>query len=130
MTIGQVARMAGVSQSAIRYYEASGLLPRPPRKHGMRQYDDDAVDQLKILRFFRRAGISIRGLSTIASPRPGSNVPREVWVGVLRGRIDDLDAWMVEAQETKRRLEETIACHCEGDPSICTVLLADGDVAG
>jgi DNA-binding transcriptional MerR regulator len=130
MTIGQVARKAGITRSAIRYYEAAGLLPRPSRSHGVRQYDDDAVDQLKILRFFRRSGITIRGLATISSQQRGTYVRREVWLGVVQQRIADLDALMIEAHETKRRLEETIACECEGDPTICSVLRTDGDLDG
>jgi MerR family redox-sensitive transcriptional activator SoxR len=130
MTIGQVARKAGVARSTIRYYEATGLLPRPSRKHGARQYDDDVVDQLKILRFFRRAGITIRGLSTITSQQRESNVRREVVLGVLQRRIADLDALMIEAQETKRRLEESIACRCNGEAKTCSILRADGGVAG
>jgi DNA-binding transcriptional MerR regulator len=130
MTIGQVARRAGVSQSAIRYYESAGLLPRASRKHGARQYDDDAVDQLKILRFMRRAGITIRGLASITSQQVGTKVRREVLLGVLQRRIADLDALMIEAQETKRRLEDTIACECNGDPKRCPILPADEDIAG
>jgi DNA-binding transcriptional MerR regulator len=130
MTIGQVARRAGVSQSAIRYYEAAGLLPAPTRKHGARQYDDDAVDQVKILRFMRRAGITIRNLASITSQQRGTKVRREVLTSVLQRRIADLDALMIEAQETKRRLEETIACRCNGDPKRCPILPADENVAG
>lgn len=130
MTIGQVARKAGVTQSAIRYYEASGLLPRPSRKHGARQYDDDAVDQVKVLRLFRRAGITIRGLATIASQQRGSKMRREAVLGVLQRRIADLDALMIEVQETKQRLEETIACQCNGDLKVCPILPPDEDAAG
>ena len=130
MTIGQVARAAGVAQSAIRYYEASGLLPRPSRKNGARQYDEAAVDQVRILRFLRRAGITVRGIAAITSERCESDAPREVWLGVLQQRIAELDALMIEAHETKLRLEETIACHCEGDTTICPVFRADEEVAG
>jgi DNA-binding transcriptional MerR regulator len=130
MTIGEVAQKAGVAQSVIRYYEAAGLMARPSRKHGARQYDDDAVDQLKILRSLRRTGITIRGLATITSQQRGSNVRREVWLGVVERRIAELDALMIEAQESKRRLEETIACQCEGDAKICSMLQIDGDLAG
>jgi MerR family copper efflux transcriptional regulator len=130
MTIGQVAKKTGVTQSAIRYYEASGLLPRPSRRHGARQYDDAAVDQVRILRFLRRAGITVRNIAAVAPQQAGSKVRREVWLSVLQRRIADLDALVIEAQETKRRLEETIACQCDGDATICPVFRADGDIAG
>ena len=130
MTIGQVARKAGVAQSAIRYYETVGLLPRPPRRRGVREYDDNAVDQLKILRFFRRAGITIRGLATITSQQRGSNVGREAVLGVLQLRIVELDTLMIEAQEMKRRLEESIGCRCDGDATTCSIIRGENDVAG
>jgi MerR family redox-sensitive transcriptional activator SoxR len=129
MTIGQVARRAGVTQSSIRYYEAAGLLPRPSRRNGLRVYDDDAVDRLKILRFFRRAGITIRSLTTMTSQQHGSSVRREVVLGVLQRRIADLDALMIEAKAMKQRLEESIACRCEGVTAKCSIIQADEDIA-
>ena len=130
MTIGQVARRTGVSQSAIRYYEAVGLLSRPSRKHGARQYDDDAVDQLKILRVLRMAGVSIRGLAAITSQQRGTSVRRDVLLGVLQRRITEIDALMLEAQAARQLLEEAIACECNGDPQSCVVLPADEIAAG
>jgi MerR family redox-sensitive transcriptional activator SoxR len=39
LTIGEVARRAGVATSSIRYYERIGLLPKPDRAQGQRRYD-------------------------------------------------------------------------------------------
>ncbi len=38
MSIGEVARSAGVRPSALRYYEGVGLLPPPERANGRRRY--------------------------------------------------------------------------------------------
>lgn len=38
LSIGQVARLAGVKTSAIRYYESIGVLPPPARESGHRRY--------------------------------------------------------------------------------------------
>ena len=38
LTIGEVARRAGVATSSIRYYESIGLLPEPDRLHGQRRW--------------------------------------------------------------------------------------------
>ena len=40
LSIGEVAGKAGVSVSAIRYYEHQGLLPEPERVGGQRRYTD------------------------------------------------------------------------------------------
>jgi len=39
LMIGELARQAGVSTSALRYYEKGGLLPSPARASNRRQYD-------------------------------------------------------------------------------------------
>jgi DNA-binding transcriptional MerR regulator len=46
MSIGEVARRAGIAPSAIRYYERLGLLPTPPRVGGKRRYDATALEWL------------------------------------------------------------------------------------
>ena len=42
MSIGELARRAGIRASAIRYYESIGLMPSPIRSSGRRQYDPHA----------------------------------------------------------------------------------------
>ena len=39
LAIGEVARRAGISTSAIRYYERARLLPEPERVGGKRRYE-------------------------------------------------------------------------------------------
>jgi hypothetical protein len=44
MRIGEVARQAGITCSAIRFYEGLGLLPEPQRTaSGYRDYDQSVV---------------------------------------------------------------------------------------
>ena len=53
LSVGQVAKRAGVGVETVRFYERQGLLDEPARKEsGYRQYGDDAV---AVLRFIRRA---------------------------------------------------------------------------
>lgn len=124
MKIGEVARAAGVTPSSIRYYEAVGIMPLPARRNGIRYYEPNAVDELKILRFYRVAGIPIRGLKSIAKHRPGTGARRDVWVDVLNARMTDLDLWIEKAQRTRSLLEESISCRCNGMREHCTVLRA------
>ncbi len=124
MRIGEVARAAGVSPSAIRYYETVGIMPPPMRRNGRRYYEAQAVDDLMILRFYRTAGIPIRGLASIVKHRPGTTARRDVWVDVLNARIGDLDSWIKNAERTRALLEQSIECRCNGRRDDCTVLQA------
>src|SRR5258706_3616569 len=46
ISIGELARRAGLAASTIRYYEEVGLLPPPARAGGRRGFDEQAVDRL------------------------------------------------------------------------------------
>ncbi|GAC1399686.1 MAG: hypothetical protein NVS4B12_17510 [Ktedonobacteraceae bacterium] len=59
LTIGEVARQAGVRTSTLRYYESVGLLPPPDRVHGHRRYDPGMFSRLCILRMAQHAGFTL-----------------------------------------------------------------------
>ena len=124
MRIGEVAQAAGVSTSTIRYYEAVGIMPPPMRKSGIRYYEDDAVDELRILRFYRSSGIPIRRLASISKLQRGTAARRDVWIDVLKARIVDLESWIHEAERTRGMLERAIECRCDGRRDDCVVLQA------
>ncbi|CAN0289667.1 unnamed protein product, partial [Chrysoparadoxa australica] len=53
MTVGTVARRAGVNLQTVRYYQRRGLIEQPPKPpSGYRRYDSDAVERI---RFIKRA---------------------------------------------------------------------------
>jgi DNA-binding transcriptional MerR regulator len=60
LTIGEVARRAGVAPSSIRYYERIGLLPEPDRLGGQRRYDADVLGKLGFIGVAQSAGFKLR----------------------------------------------------------------------
>jgi DNA-binding transcriptional MerR regulator len=59
LTIGELARRAGVATSALRYYEELGLLPAPTRVSGQRRYPESAVGLVGIILLLRKVGPSL-----------------------------------------------------------------------
>ena len=60
MTIGQLARRVGLRPSAIRYYEAHGVLRPPARSaHEYRLYGSDAVAVLHFVTRAKELGLSL-----------------------------------------------------------------------
>ncbi|MFB9928973.1 MerR family DNA-binding transcriptional regulator [Amycolatopsis halotolerans] len=60
LTIGQLARHAGVSAKAVRVYHAKGLLPEPERDaSGYRRYDAQAVIDLARIVTLAQAGVPL-----------------------------------------------------------------------
>ncbi|WP_409466027.1 MerR family transcriptional regulator [Amycolatopsis sp. GA6-003] len=60
LTIGQLARQAGVTAKAVRVYHAKGLLPEPERDaSGYRRYDAQAVIDLARIVALAQAGVPL-----------------------------------------------------------------------
>src|SRR5262249_58158229 len=59
LTIGELARRTGVTASALRYYEALGLLPPPARISGQRRYPASAARVVGTILLYRDAGFTL-----------------------------------------------------------------------
>ena len=63
LTIGQLAKQAGVAPSAIRYYEAEDLLaPQERTEAGYRMYTADALQQLAFIKRAQHLGFSLQDI--------------------------------------------------------------------
>ncbi|HEY9390996.1 MAG TPA: MerR family transcriptional regulator [Mycobacteriales bacterium] len=58
MRIGEVARRAGVSTRALRYYEQQDLLHSSRQSNGYREYDEAAVVRVRNIGMLLGAGLS------------------------------------------------------------------------
>jgi len=66
MTIGNLAKRAGVRPSAVRYYEARGLIqPSSRLPNGYRVYDDDDLANLRFLRRAQGFGITLEEMKQL-----------------------------------------------------------------
>jgi DNA-binding transcriptional MerR regulator len=71
LTIGEVARYAGVSVRAIRHYHQRGLLAEPARdSSGYRRYDADAVVDLIRIRTLSGAGVPLARIEEMLDAEP------------------------------------------------------------
>lgn len=63
MRIGTLAKQAGIKPSAIRFYEANGLLPASRRGlNGYRDYGPEALRRLQFIQLAQRLGFSLESL--------------------------------------------------------------------
>lgn len=118
MTIGEVAKAAEVAPSTIRFYEASGILPKPARSNGIRRYEAAIVESLRVIRFYRSVGVSIEDLVAMFGRAP-QNVRSQH--EVVERRIEEIDDVIAQARAMKRRLRKLLACECGGDRKRCVI---------
>lgn len=66
LTIGRLAKAAGVGVETLRYYERSGLMPEPCRgANGYRYYPPQAVDRLRFILQAKKLGFSLREIGEL-----------------------------------------------------------------
>ena len=89
LSIGQVARRAGVGVETVRFYEREGLLEEPPRRaSGYRQCSEQVVTRLHFIKRAQQLGFSLKEIAEL-----------------LQLRVDE----QTSCDEVKQRTEAKIA---------------------
>ncbi|HEX8667703.1 MAG TPA: redox-sensitive transcriptional activator SoxR [Allosphingosinicella sp.] len=113
LTIGELARRTGLSVSAIRFYEAKGLLS-PLRTGGnQRRFLRSDIRRLSFALVAQRMGLSVREIEAELSRLPLGRAPTQADWQDLSARIRArLDARIALLQRTRDLLSGCIGCGC------------------
>src|SRR5882757_7396068 len=111
MSIGEVARRAGLRSSAIRYYEKLGLLPEPPRVGGRRRYDERVLERLAMVRFAKHVGFSIVETKMLLEGVEG-RPPTQRWRTLAREKAAQVDEFIAQAVAVRKMLQDTLDHKC------------------
>ena len=116
LTIGEVARQAGVAATTLRYYEQIGLVAAPARLGGQRRYDDSVLTRLEVIRLCKSAGFALEEIQLLfADEAPGRPASR----ALAEAKLAEIDAQMESLTQARAVIEWGMRCTC---PSIdvCT----------
>lgn len=94
-TMKEVVEELDLSNDTIRYYERIGLLQVPRDKNGYRQFDQQSIDWLFLVKMLRKSGMSIESLVD--------------YVDLVRQGDCTIAARKAILQEQEERLKEQIA---------------------
>ena len=120
LTIGQLARAAGVNIETIRYYERRRLLQEPPRtSSGYRQYSSTDLWRLQFIARAKQLGFTLAEIATLLGPdsdrSAGLGGSAQRVVTMAQAKLEALAARQMELTDTRARLERLIDV-CE-DPA-------------
>jgi MerR family copper efflux transcriptional regulator len=125
MTIGRLAKAAGVNIDTIRYYERHGLLPRATRREsGYREYARDDVARLSFIRRAKELGFSLADIAELLSL---SHERRDVRGVKLKAEehLADVERRIAELKRVRRGLKTLIdACPGHGELASCPIVAA------
>lgn len=113
LTIGEVAERAGVERSALRFYEAQGLIDATRTDGGQRRYTRDVLRRIAFIRVAQRVGLSLDEIRRALASLPDSRTPTPTdWARLSltwRGRLDEQITML---ERLRDELSECIGCGC------------------
>jgi MerR family transcriptional regulator, redox-sensitive transcriptional activator SoxR len=112
MTIGEVARRAGLQASAIRYYEKIGMLPKTQRIGGQRRYEPSVVNYLEVINVAKHAGFRMDEIRHLFHGF-GRRIPAfHRWQVLAQRKIAEMDDLIARAKKMKLLLKKADRCKC------------------
>jgi MerR family transcriptional regulator, redox-sensitive transcriptional activator SoxR len=112
MTIGLLAKRAGVAASTIRYYEEVNLLPRPARASGRRIFDEASLNRLLVITFAKEAGFSLREIRQLFDGFASDTAAGVRWQKLATAKLAEMEALAERIETMKELLREALRCGC------------------
>lgn len=113
LTIGQLAQRFGLKTSAIRYYEANGVLPEPARESGQRRYGADAIRRMEVLDVAKRAGFSLDEARVLLQRTEAGSPAHEALRDLATRKLPEVEALIERAEAMRAWLVTATGCSCD-----------------
>lgn len=126
LTIGALARAAGVGVETVRYYERRGLLERPEGRHGaFRVYPEEAVRRIRSIKRAQSLGFSLEEIRELLGLRFSDQARcRDVQRRAER-KIEEIDERIRTLRAVRAELESlAAACRAEAPLDECPIMAA------
>lgn len=123
MTIGTIAKHAGVGIDTVRFYERQGLMPDAERTNGgYRVYGPGDVDRLRFIRRAKALGFSLDEIGQLLRLNEGRGSRASVR-RVAQQRLDDLDRKLAELAAIRDALAQLVErCNGQGPLAGCPII--------
>ena len=119
LTIGELARAAGVPVSTVRYYERAGLLTTKHRSaSNYRLYEREALQKLRFIKAAQATGFALEDVKLLLRPAPCGRVQE-----VVEARLGQVSERMRELRHVQRVLKRSLElCRAHEKTGRCKVI--------
>lgn len=113
MSIGQLAQRAGVATSALRFYEAEGLIAGNRSAGGHRQYPRHVLRRVAFIRAAQVVGLTLPQIKAALATLPEGRTPTKAdWARLSASWAPLLDERIAALQRLRSKLTGCIGCGC------------------
>jgi DNA-binding transcriptional MerR regulator len=117
MAIGELAEIAGVATSTLRYYERRGLVVADRRVSGQRRYEDGSVRRLVFVQMLQDAGLSLDDIQGILEAEDNAS-----WKAIATERLAILDEEIARLQRARDLLAGALLCRFDHPLDECRIM--------
>ena len=113
LPIGEVAARSGLAPSAIRFYEAEGLIRADRTSSDRRVFPRHVLRRLAFISSAQRVGLSLKQVADALAGLPPDRAPTKAqWAQLSRRWRRDLDARIDDLERLRDDLTSCIGCGC------------------
>jgi MerR family redox-sensitive transcriptional activator SoxR len=113
LTIGQVALRSGVAPSALRFYEAEGLIASQRSDGNQRRYERAVLRRVAVIQAGRAAGIPLAAIRDALALLPAHKPPSQRdWARLSRAWRRDVEERIALLERVRDDLASCIGCGC------------------
>ena len=113
LSVGETSARSGVPASALRYYEAMGLLEATRTAGNQRRYPRHVLRRLAFIRAAQNIGLSLDEIRTTLATLPESRTPtRDDWARLSASWRVRLDEQIAALHKLRDGLDSCIGCGC------------------
>ena len=113
LTIGAVSERTGVAASALRFYEAEGLIHSTRSSGGQRRYVRDTLRRVSFVRVAQQVGLSLDEIRTALASLPDNRTPTaKDWERLSLSWRPRIDQQIAMLERLRDRLHGCIGCGC------------------
>jgi MerR family redox-sensitive transcriptional activator SoxR len=113
ITISELAARSGVAASALRYYEALGLISSTRTSGNQRRYRRSVLRRVAVIRAARAMGVPLAEIASALRTLPGSrDATPEDWTRLSSRWREELSSRIEILERLRDQLTSCIGCGC------------------
>lgn len=113
LSMGEVTHRSGFAASALRYYEAEGLITATRSPGGRRQFERSTLRRLAFIRAASNVGLTLQEIRQELDTLPEGRTPTKAdWSRISRHWRGRLDEQIAALQSLRDGLDSCIGCGC------------------
>ncbi|MHB0991582.1 MAG: Hg(II)-responsive transcriptional regulator [Burkholderiales bacterium] len=122
LTIGALARSAGVHIETIRFYQRKGLLPEPVKPYGsIRRYEAADVARVRFVKMAQGLGFSLDEIAELLHLEDGTHCNEAS--RMAERKLAQVREKLAHLQQMETTLSQLIrACHDQNHPDDCPLI--------